>query len=758
MSDDKTAANALLYHSLPRPGKIETVPTKPLVTQEDLSLGYTPGVAAVCKAIQEDPQQADNLTIKANLVAVVTNGSAVLGLGNIGPLASKPVMEGKGILFKKFSNIDVFDIEVDESDPDKFVDIVASLEPTFGGINLEDIKAPECFEIERKLRERMNIPVMHDDQHGTAIIATAAFINSLKLTGKKKENVKIVCVGAGAAGIACMRMLVNYGAKQENITMVDVDGVIYKGREQMNPYIEEFAIETDKRALAEAIDGADYFFGLSAGGVLKPEMLEKMAKNPVVFAMANPEPEIMPDVAKQVRPDAIIGTGRSDFPNQINNVLGFPYLFRGALDVGATDINRHMKLAAAEAIATMARKEADAALDAAYKGQKLKFGPDYLIPKPFDPRLLSAVAPAVADAAMKSGVATRPITDLEQYAHRLRGYLDQSFAIMRQVYHMAKQAPARVVFPEAEEPRILRAAQQLVNEQMCHPILIGREDIVRAGMEELGLEMREGRDFTFIDPNNNPKLPEYAAQFYQIRKRMGLLPPEAEIVMRSRWAALSSIMVRQGDADAMVCGVTGRFDKFLRATWQSIGPKPEVSSIYAMQLVMIKGRVVFLADTHVNDNPTAEQIAEMTCLAAQEVSHFGIEPKVALLSHSSFGSSNTADANKMRRARELIKESWPTLEVEGEMQADAALSPKIMRRVFPESELDGAANILIMPNVDAANIAFNLLRSMNEDGEYIGPILLGMQKPVHILSVDAPVRRIVNMTALAVVEAQARKD
>jgi malate dehydrogenase (oxaloacetate-decarboxylating)(NADP+) len=756
--DKKTVRTAQDYHSSPKPGKIEIVSTKPLMTQEDLSLAYTPGVANVCTDIAKDPAKANEYTTKGNLVAVITNGSAVLGLGNIGALASKPVMEGKAVLFKKFANIDVFDIEIDEADPDKFVDTVARLAPTFGGINLEDIKAPECFEIERKLRKSLDIPVLHDDQHGTAIIVTAAFINAMHIAKKKKENVKIVCVGAGAAGLACIRMLHHYGVKKENITLVDLDGVIYKGRKQMNPYIEEFAADTKMRTLDEAIVGADVFIGLSAKGVLKPTMVKKMAKAPIIFAMANPDPEIMPDEAKKAAPKAIVGTGRSDFPNQINNVLGFPYLFRGALDAGAKKINMAMKIAAAEALAQLTRKEADASLDVVYKGAKLKFGEDYIIPKPFDPRLLPAIASAVAQAAMDSGVATTPIKSMEKYIRDLTITVDKSFSIMRQIYATARKEKKKIVFPDSEDVRVLRASQTLINEGIARPILVGRPDVIRSRVKDIGLSMKDGKDYDLIDPAKNDKLDDYAEVYYDMRKREGLLPPEAEITLRARWAAFSSMMVRQGDADGMVTGLTGRFIKYWRAIEPIIGKREDVNGIYALQLLMHQGNFFFIGDTHLTHDPTAEQVAEMAWLAWHEVQHFGISPRIALLSHSHFGSSYSESAAKMRKAKDIINERWPEILVEGEMQADGALDMDILNRTFPDSSLKEPANILLMPSIDAANITFNMMRCMSEGNEYIGPILLGMKKPVHILSIDASVRRIVNMTALSVVEAQQGRE
>jgi malate dehydrogenase (oxaloacetate-decarboxylating)(NADP+) len=755
----KLSLDALAYHSHPKPGKLEVFPSKPLITQDDLSLAYTPGVADVCNVIKDDPSQAGNLTIKSNLVAVITNGTAVLGLGNIGPLASKPVMEGKAVLFKNFAQVDCFDIEVEENDPHKLIDICAGIAPTFGGINLEDIKAPECFIVEKELQKRLDIPVFHDDQHGTAIIFLAGIINATKLNKKKKSALKVVCNGAGAAGLACMKMLHAWGVPKKNITMVDIDGVVYQGREQMNEYIEEFAVKTKKRTLTQVIDGADIFLGVSVGNVLKPEMVKKMAKNPVIFAMANPTPEIMPEIAKKARPDAIIGTGRSDFPNQINNVLCFPYMFRGALDVEATCVNDEMKIAAAEAIAGLARQTADHSLTSSYKNaEQLKFGPEYIIPKPFDPRLLSVVSPAVAKAAMESGVARKPLADLSAYTESLRGRVDQSFGIMRQVFMKAKSAPQRVIFPEGEDERVLRAAQQVINEGIARPIIIGREKIVKEQLKKSGVTIKPGKDFEFIDPNTYDKLDHYAEIYYGMRKRSGMLPPEAAIALRSRWTALGAVMLHENDADAMVVGVTGRFSKFSRAIQPIIKARDGIQNLYALQLVMHKGRMFFIGDTNVNVDPTPEQIAEMTKLAHEEVKHFGMEPRFALLSHSHFGSHENASAEKMRQAYRLIRDNHPEILVEGEMQADAALNMEIMERTFPDSKLQEPANVLMMPNLDSANIAFNMVRSIMRSGETVGPILLGMEKPVHILNVSASVRQIVNMTALAVVEASAKQE
>lgn len=745
---------ALYYHAHPRPGKIEVVSTKPLTTQSDLSLGYTPGVAEVCLEIHRDPTLANAYTSKANLVAVISNGTAVLGLGNIGPLASKPVMEGKAVLFKKFSNIDVFDIEINETDPEKFVDIVASLAPTFGGINLEDIKAPECFYIEEKLREKLDIPVLHDDQHGTAIIVTAAFMNSIKLTGKSMADVKLVCSGAGAAGLACMNLLVDLGVNQKNITLVDIDGVIHADRPNLTVQHKPFAHKTKNRTLAEALSGADYFFGLSAADILKPDMLLTMAEKPVIFAMANPRPEIDPDLARKTRPDAIVGTGRSDYPNQINNVLGFPYLFRGALDCGAVTFNTEMKLAAARALAELTQRAAEPSLASAYKGSKLKFGPDYIIPKPFDTRLLSTIAPAVAKAAMETGVATRPIADLAAYANSLHATVDQSFSIMRQIYNLARQNPKRIVYPEGEDSRILQTAQTVVTEEIGHPIILGRRDIVMEQIAELGLSMQEGPDFTLIDPQTDEQLEDFTEAYYQLRQRDGVTRQEAAVHLRSRWMIWASLMVKFGQADAVVCGISGRFMRYLPLAANLVNGRPGISHIFALQLFMSKDRLLFLADTHVQTNPTAEQIAEMTQLACQEVESFGIQPRVALLSHSNFGSSKTPQSLKMQEARRIINQRWPHIQVEGEMQADTALNMDTMNRIFPASTLKEPANVLIFPDIDSANISFNLMRMTAPNADYIGPILLGMEQPIHILSTDAPVHRAVNLSALAVVHAQ----
>lgn len=752
----RITGDPLEYHRRNRPGKFEIQATKPLSTQNDLSLAYSPGVADVCLAIAENPNDVWQYTAKANTVAVITNGTAVLGLGDIGAMAAKPVMEGKAVLFKKFADIDGINIEVDEKDPDMFIETVARIASTFGGINLEDIKGPECFKIEQELIKRCDVPIMHDDQHGTAIVLVAALMNALELTGKKKEKIRVVCSGAGAAGISCMKMLIAYGVKPENIMMLDRAGVIYEGRDQMNEYIAEFAVKTKARTLDDAMADADVFVGLSAAGVLKKKTVAKMAKDPIIFALANPDPEIWPEDVYEVRDDAIVATGRSDYPNQVNNALCYPYIFRGALDVGATKINMEMKMAAAEALSNLAKEDQDAALETAYKGGAVHFGPEYIIPKPFDPRLIYTVAPAVAKAAMKTGVATRPIMDLAGYAVSLKARTDHSFSMMHRIHETAQQAPKRVAFPEGYDPRVIRAAQILVNEKIAHPILIGRAEEIRKEISARKLKMVEGEDFTLVDPSDYEKIDDYAQAYYDIRKREGLLPPEAEIVMRYRWAATAAMMMRKGDADAMVTGLTGRFDKFLRQARQIIGPTFFEGNMYALHMLMLKNGVLFIGDTNVNVDPTAEQLAELTLLAAEEVKHFGIEPRVAMVSHSHFGSSFAASAIKMRQALAMVRHRDPSLLIEGEMTADAALDPNIMEKTFPHSVLKEPANVLIMPSMDAANIAFNLLK-VDSGAEVLGPILLGVKQPVHIMSVYATVSQIVNITSLAVVEAQARE-
>ncbi|MGH8664619.1 MAG: NADP-dependent malic enzyme [Burkholderiales bacterium] len=759
MSDaDRLRQSALDYHRLPVAGKIAVTPTKGLVNQRDLALAYTPGVAVACEAIQNDPAQARDLTARGNLVAVITNGTAVLGLGAIGPLAAKPVMEGKAVLFKKFAGIDVFDIEIDERDPDRLVDIIAALEPTFGGINLEDIKSPECFIVERRLRDRMRIPVFHDDQHGTAIIVGAAVQNGLRVVGKNIAEVTLVVSGAGAAALACLDLLVSMGVSRERIWVTDIAGVVYQGRAvEMDPFKARYARETDARSLGEVIAGADIFLGLSAGGVLKPELLAKMAPRPLVLALANPDPEIMPDLARSVRPDAVIATGRSDFPNQVNNVLCFPFVFRGALDAGATRITREMELAAVHALAELAHAEQSEIVAMAYGGQEDRFGPDYLIPRPFDPRLIATIAPAVAEAAMASGVATRPIDDMAAYRERLAQFVWQSGLIMRPVFVAAKQAPKRVVYCEGEDERVLRAAQEVLNEGLAHLTLIGRPEVVGARIDRLGLRIRPGIDFELVNPDSDNRFREYWSAYYEIMQRKGVSQDQAKLDMRRRATLIGAMLLRQGEVEAMLCGTVGSYQRHLRVVADVIGRHDGVRSFAAMNLLLLATRTVFICDTYVNIDPSAEQIAEMTVLAAEVVRRFGLMPKIALLSHSSFGSSEAASAMKMREALQILWRTEPELEVDGEMHGDAALDAVLRTRVFPNARLKGEANLLVMPTLDAANIAYNLLRVATGDGITVGPILLGSALPAHILTPSATVRRIVNMTALSVVEAGAAR-
>ena len=757
--DEQLRKAALDYHRLPTPGKISVTSTKGLVNQRDLALAYTPGVAIACMEIVANPAEAGNLTARGNLVAVITNGTAVLGLGAIGPLAAKPVMEGKAVLFKKFAGIDVFDLEIDERDPDKLVDIIASLEPTFGGINLEDIKAPECFIVESKLRARMKIPVFHDDQHGTAIIVGAAILNGLKVVGKDIGNVKLVVSGAGAAALACLKLLVDMGMQRSNIIVTDIKGVVYRGRkEEMDPEKERFAVETRARTLGEVIDGADVFLGLSAGGVLKPEMVRRMAARPLILALANPEPEIRPEEVKKEKPDAVMATGRSDYPNQVNNVLCFPFIFRGALDVGATTITREMEVAAVKAIADLAQAEQSDIVAAAYGERNLSFGPEYLIPRPFDPRLIANVAPAVARAAMASGVATRPIADFDAYRERLNQFVYQSGLIMKPLFAAAKNAPKRVVYCEGEDERVLRAVQQVVDEGMARPTLVGRREVVETRIERLGLRLKAGADYDLVDPNNDPRYREYSEAYHRLAQRKGVTPQIARLEMRRRSTLIGAMLLSKREVDAILCGVVGRYESHLRFVDHVIGLRPGVRNYAAMNALLLPNRTVFICDTYVNYDPTAEQIAEMTLLAVEEIRRFGITPKVALLSHSSFGAANTPTAVKMRRALELIGVLAPDLEAEGEMQGDAALSQEIRERVFPNARLKGGANLLVMPTLDAANIAFNLLKTAAGDGITVGPILLGVARPVNILTPSATVRRIVNMTALTVTDAGAQRS
>lgn len=751
---DKFDEQALEYHRYPTPGKIKITPTKALTTAKDLALAYSPGVAAPSSEIAEDPLKAREYTARGNLVGVVSNGSAVLGLGNIGPLASKPVMEGKGVLFKKFADIDVFDIEVDEPDPERLIEIIASLEPTFGGINLEDIKAPECFHVEEALKARMGIPVFHDDQHGTAIITAAAVVNGLMLIKKKLERVRLVASGAGAAGMACLDLLVTMGLKKENTVVCDREGVVYAGREaEMDPRKASYAVDTDARTLDDVIDKADIFLGVSAPGVLKPEMVKRMAKKPIILALANPVPEIMPDVAREARPDALIATGRSDFPNQVNNVLCFPYIFRGALDVGATGINDEMKMACVHAIAELARMEASDVAAEAYGGQETKFGPDYLIPQPFDPRLLTQLAPAVAQAAMDSGIATRPIEDMNAYRERLNQYVFRTGLLMKPVFDAARNDPRRVVFAEGEEETVLRAVQTLVDDGLARPILIGRPSVVDMRIERAGLRVRPGEHFELVNPESDPRFKDYWTTFHEITQRRGVTPDSAKAIVRTRNTVIAAIMVYRAEADAMICGVVGQYKKKLKYLNEVLGYRPDCRTMGALSAMTNESGTYFVCDTHVNPDPTAEQLAELTLMAAEKVRMFGITPKVALLSHSSFGSHVNAMASKMRKVLKLVREMAPELEVEGEMRADAALMPDIRQRVFPNSMLTGQANLFIMPDQDAAHIAFNMTRVISK-GVNVGPILMGASRPAHVLTPSATVRRVVNMTAIAVYEAQ----
>ncbi|HKC42526.1 MAG TPA: NADP-dependent malic enzyme [Burkholderiales bacterium] len=756
--EDNIRKAALDYHRFPRPGKIAVTPTKGLLNQRDLALAYSPGVAAACEEIVRDPSAAATLTSRANLVAVISNGTAVLGLGSIGPLAGKPVMEGKGVLFKKFAGIDVFDLEIAERDPDKLVDIVASLEPTFGGINLEDIKAPECFYIERKCRERMRIPVFHDDQHGTAIIVGAAVTNGLRVVGKDITKVKLVASGAGAAALACLDLLVGLGLKMENVWVADIAGVVYEGRkEEMDPNKARYARKTSTRTLGEIIERADVFLGLSAGGVLKSEMVKKMADRPLILALANPEPEILPDVAKAARPDAIIATGRSDYPNQVNNVLCFPFIFRGALDVGATQINEAMKIATVKAIADLAMAEQSDIVAAAYGEQNVKFGPDYLIPRPFDPRLIVQIAPAVAKAAMDSGVATRPIENFSAYRDSLQQFVYNTGFIMKPLFAAAKQAPRQVVYAEGEDERVLRAVQVVVDEGLAKPILIGRPAVVERSIERYGLRLAPGSDFELVNIESHPSYREYWEEYHRLTERRGVSVQYAKLEMRRRATGIGAMAIHRGEADGMLCGTFGTHELHLHYIDQILGRRPGVNHYYAMNALILPKRTVFICDTYVNFDPTAEQVAEMTILAAEEVRRFGLTPKIALLSHSNFGTSERPTAVKMRQALELIARRAPDLEVEGEMHGDAALSDDVRAHVFPRSRLKGDANLLIMPTLDAANIAFNLLKTAAADGVTIGPILLGCARPAHVLTPSATVRRIVNMTALTVVAANAQR-
>jgi malate dehydrogenase (oxaloacetate-decarboxylating)(NADP+) len=752
--DEKLREQALEYHRQPTPGKIRVAATKALTTQKDLALAYSPGVAAASELIHSDPEEAASMTARGNLVAVITNGTAVLGLGAIGPLAAKPVMEGKGVLFRKFAGIDVFDIEVNETDPDKLVDVIAALEPTFGGINLEDIKAPECFYVEEKLKERLSIPVFHDDQHGTAIITAAAVMNALHIVGKDISEVRLTASGAGAAGIACLDLLVNLGLQRDNIMVCDRIGVVYEGRgEDMDDRKSRYARATDKRTLKEAIVDADVFLGVSAPGVLTGEMVKTMAAKPVILALANPVPEIMPDVAREAAPDAIIATGRSDFPNQVNNVLCFPYIFRGALDVGATVINDEMKMACVKALAELTRKETSDVSMAAYGDEPLSFGPDYVIPQPFDPRILVELATAVAQAAMDSGVATRPIEDMAAYREKLNQFVFRTGLLMKPVFDAARRDPKRVIFAEGEEEIVLRAVQSVIDDGLAKPILIGRPSVVDMRIERMGLRIQAGRDFELINPESDPRFKTYWQTYHHLLQREGVSPDMAKTVVRTRSVVIAALAVRLGDADAMIGGVVGRYQRKLRYVLDVLGRKPGSGTVGALSVMTGEGGTYFVCDTHVNADPSAEELAELTVMAAEKVRLFGITPKVALLSHSTFGSHRNESAMKMKRARELILEKDPELEVEGEMTGDAALSEEIRHRVFPNSRLKGSANLFVMPNLDSAHIAYSMTRVINK-GVTVGPILMGAGMPAHLLTSSATVRRLINMTALAVVDAQ----
>ena len=748
---------ALEYHEFPTPGKIQVTPTKQLTNQRDLALAYSPGVAAACEEIVADPANAFRYTARGNLVAVISNGTAVLGLGNIGPLASKPVMEGKGVLFKKFAGIDVFDIELNETDPDKLCDIIAALEPTFGGVNLEDIKAPECFYIERKLRDRMKIPVFHDDQHGTAIIVGAAILNGLKIVGKDMRQCRMVVSGAGAAALACLELIVDIGFPIENIIVTDLAGVVYKGRtELMDETKERFARETDARTLGEVIQDADIFLGLSAGGVLKPEMVAKMAPRPLVLALANPTPEILPEEVRAVRNDAVIATGRSDYPNQVNNVLCFPYIFRGALDCGATTITREMEIATVHAIAELAQAEQSDIVATTYGVTNLSFGREYIIPKPFDPRLMMKIAPAVARAAEVSGVATRPIADLQAYAERLQQFVYRSGTFMKPMFSIAKKAPAnrkRIVYAEGEEEKVLRAVQVVVDEGLAKPILIGRPAVLEQRIQRFGLRLKPGVDFETINPEFDERYRDYWQAYWNMMRRKGISEQYAKLEMRRRHTLIGAMTIHKGDADGMICGTYGTTDVHLKYVDQVLGKREGVKVYGAMNGLILSDRQVVLVDTHVNENPTAEEIAELTVMAAEEMRRFGMLPRAALLSHSNFGSSNSESARKMRAALELVRQRDPGLEVEGEVHADLALNNVALRKTMPDTGLSGDANLLVLPNMDAANIAYNMLKTLSGHGIAIGPVLLGCARPVHIVTPSATVRRIVNMTSLCVVDA-----
>ncbi|MEO6984802.1 MAG: NADP-dependent malic enzyme [Paralcaligenes sp.] len=747
---------ALDYHAYPTPGKISVTPTKPLANQDDLSLAYSPGVAIACMAIHADGNPAAaKYTSRANLVGVITNGTAVLGLGNIGPLAAKPVMEGKACLFKKFAGIDVFDIELAETDPDKLVDIIAALEPTLGGINLEDIKAPECFYIEKKLRERMKIPVFHDDQHGTAIISSAAILNGLKIVNKEIGQIKMVCSGAGAAAIACLDLLVHLGLQRSHIYVVDSRGVIWSGRDpNMEPNKARYAQTTEARTLTDVCRDADVFLGCSTAGVLTSDMVKSMGPRPLILALANPEPEIRPEVAKAARPDCIIATGRSDYPNQVNNVLCFPFIFRGALDSGASRVTEEMKLACVKAIAELAQAEQNDEVANAYAGEELSFGPDYIIPKPFDPRLIVKIAPAVAQAAADSGVAARPIEDMEAYRQKLMSLVYHTGQLMRPLFLQAKTAPKRVLYADGEDERVLRAAQTVVDENIAYPILIGRPAVINMRIEKFGLRLKAGDNIEIVNPESDERFNETWTAYYKLMGREGVTPEIAKAMVRKHNSLIGVMLLTRGDGDALLCGIASRFDNQLKYVQEVIGLKPGAQTFAAMNVLMLPEHTLFICDTHVNENPSAEQIADMTILAAEEILRFGVTPKIALLSHSNFGSRPTESSRKMAQARQLINKRAPHLEVDGEMHADSALSESVRLKAYPDSSLKGPANLLIMPNLDTGNITYNMLKMTGSHGVAMGPVLLGAARPVHVLTTSATVRRIVNMTALAVVDAQ----
>jgi len=750
---DDFRESSLHYHQFPQPGKLAVKATKPLANQRDLAMAYSPGVAFACEEIAADPAQVATYTSRGNLVGVITNGSAVLGLGSIGALASKPVMEGKAVLFKQFAGIDVFDIEIDQDDPDKLVETIAGLEPTFGAINLEDIKAPECFIVEKALRERMKIPVFHDDQHGTAITTAAGVLNGLQLVGKEISKVRLVASGAGAAALACLDLLVAMGMRQENITVTDLKGVVYKGRqEHMDPYKERYAIDTNARTLEDVIAGANVFLGLSAPGVLSSEQVARMADRPLIFALANPVPEIMPEEVLRVRDDAIIATGRSDYPNQINNVLCFPFIFRGALDVGATVINEEMKIACVKAIADLAMAEVSDVVASAYQGQELTFGPEYIIPKPFDLRLITALPPAIAQAAMDSGVAARPIEDMTLYRDQLSRYVIRSGTVMKGVFNVIRDNPRRLIFSGGEDERVLRTVQTLQRENTLPPLVVGRRSVVEESIHHLGLKIRPGEDFQLLDPIAFDRYPELADEYHGLMGRCGVLPTDAEGIIRNSPTALAALLLRRGEVDAMIAGPGGTFQDHYRHVVDIIGLRKGVHVPAAMQLLILDQGTYFITDTYINFKPSAEEIVEITLLAANEVRRFGMTPKVALVSHSNFGSADSPSAKRLREARAILAQRAPDLEVEGEMQTDAALSEQVRSRIFPKSRLTGSANLLVMPNLDSANITFNAIKAIG-NGVSVGPILLGTFKPVHVLNRTVTTRGTVNLSALAAADA-----